>query len=86
LIFFNSLKFRLTLILLLVALIPLLALASFQLSQYITDITENTRNQEIEIANTNAMIIDSWVNSKMMQLVEIINSRSDGFGTGLIPR
>jgi regulator of RNase E activity RraB len=70
----------------LVALIPLLALASFQLSQYITDITENTRNQEIEIANTNAMIIDSWVNSKMMQLVEIINSRSDGFGTGLIPR
>ncbi len=77
LIFFNSLKFRLTLILLLVALIPLLALASFQLSQYITDITENTRNQEIEIANTNAMIIDSWVNSKMMQLVELYKAYPD---------
>lgn len=73
----NSLKFRLVLILLLVALVPLLALASFQLTQYISEITENTRNQEIEIAATNAAIIDSWVNSKQMQLVRLYESYPD---------
>ncbi|NLC39384.1 MAG: hypothetical protein GX763_00520 [Clostridiaceae bacterium] len=75
--FVNSLKFRLALILLLVSLVPLLALASYQLTQYISEITNNTRNQEIEIAKTNAEIIDTWVNSKLMQLAELYKSYPD---------
>ncbi len=75
--FVNSLKFRLALILLLVSLVPLLALASYQLTQYISEITKNTRNQEIEIAKTNAEIIDTWVNSKLMQLAELYKSYPD---------
>lgn len=75
--FFNSLKFRLVLTLLAVALIPLLTLASYQLSQYMTEITENIKNQEMEIASSNAEIIDSWVNSKMMQLVELYKAHPE---------
>lgn len=69
--FFNSLKFRLILILLCVALIPLLMLASFQLSQYMTEITQSIKTQEIEIASSNAKIIDNWINSKTLHLVEL---------------
>ncbi|NLB78133.1 MAG: HAMP domain-containing protein, partial [Clostridiaceae bacterium] len=69
--FFNSLKFRLILILLSVALIPLLMLASFQLSQYMTEITQSIKTQEIEIASSNAKIIDNWINSKTLHLVEL---------------
>ena len=69
--FIYSLKFRLILILLCVALVPLLTLASFQLSQYMTEVTENIKTHEIEIASSNAKIIDSWVYSKTMQLTEI---------------
>lgn len=73
----NSLKFRLILTLLAVALVPLLALASFQLSQYMTEITENIRTQEAEIASTNAKIIDSWVNSKILQLTELYKAHPE---------
>ena len=69
--FANSLKFRLTLIFLAVALVPLLALASFQQARYVSEITENTMSREMEIAATNAGIIDNWVNSKLMQLVRL---------------
>lgn len=75
--FINSLKFRLTLIFLLVALVPLLALAAFQLDQFVSEVTENITSQEIEIAGTNAEIIDSWVNSKLMQLVSLYESYPD---------
>lgn len=75
--FISSLKFRLILTLLIVALIPLLALATFQLSQYMTEITENIKNQEIQIASSNAQLIDSWVNSKTMQLVELYKAHPE---------
>ncbi|HQD31899.1 MAG TPA: hypothetical protein PLY59_09965, partial [Clostridiales bacterium] len=70
-------KFRLTLIFLLVALVPLLALAAFQLDQFVSEVTENITSQEIEIAGTNAEIIDSWVNSILMQLVSLYESYPD---------
>lgn len=75
--FIDSLKFRLILILLCVALIPLLTLASFQLSQYMSEITENIKVHEIEIASSNAKVIDSWVNSKRMQLTELYKAHPE---------
>jgi len=75
--FIYSLKFRLILILLCVALVPLLILASFQLSQYMTEVTENIKTHEIEIASSNAKIIDSWVNSKTMQLTELYKAHPE---------
>lgn len=75
--FIYSLKFRLILILLCVALVPLLTLASLQLSQYMTEVTENIKTHEIEIASSNAKIIDSWVNSKTMQLTELYKAHPE---------
>jgi methyl-accepting chemotaxis protein len=46
-------------------------LASFQLSQYMTEITQSIKTQEIEIASSNAKIIDNWINSKTLHLVEL---------------
>ncbi len=69
--FIHTLKFRLIAILLCVALIPLLILASYQLTQYLTETTESIKYQEIEIARSNAKAMDSWINSKVMQLTEL---------------
>jgi Tfp pilus assembly protein PilX len=60
----HSLKLRLIVILLCVALIPILILASFQLTQYWTDITENMRTHELEIAQSNVKVTESWVNAR----------------------
>ena len=75
--FINSLKFRLIIILLCVALIPLLTLASYQLSQYVSETTKGIMTQEIAIASSNAMITDSWVNSKTMQLTELYKAHAE---------
>lgn len=75
--FMNSLKFRLILILICVALIPLLILASIQLSQYRTEITENIKAQELELALSNAELIDSWINSKVSQLTEVYKAHPE---------
>ena len=78
--FINTLKFRLTIILLCVALIPLLALASYQLSKYVSETTKGIMTQEIAVASSNAMIIDSWVNSKTMQLTELYKAHPEFSG------
>ena len=69
--FTNSLKFRLILILLCVALVPLLILAAYQLSRYMSETTENIKVQEILIARSTAKTMDTWINSKVLQLTEL---------------
>ncbi|HEX3029486.1 MAG TPA: methyl-accepting chemotaxis protein [Clostridia bacterium] len=75
--FIHTLKFRLLLIILCVALIPLLILASYQLSQYLDETTNNIKAQEIEIARSNAKVMDSWINSKVMELTELYSAHSE---------
>jgi len=73
----HSLKLRLIVILLCVALIPILILASFQLTQYWTDITENMRTHELEIAQSNVKVTESWVNAKVSQLTELYKAHPE---------
>lgn len=73
----HSLKLRLIIILLCVALIPLLILASFQLSQYWNDISENIRTHELEIVHSNVKVIESWVNAKVSQLTELVKAHPE---------
>ena len=75
--FMYSLKFRLILILLCVALIPLLILASFQLKLYLTATTANIRAQEVAVANANVKVLDQWVSSKVMQLTELYRAHPE---------
>lgn len=81
--FVYSLKFRLIIIFVCVSLIPLLILASYQLSQYMSEITENIETKEIELARSNAKQIDSWINSKVMQLTELYDAHPEFSGLSM---
>jgi len=81
--FYYSLKFRLIIIFVCVSLIPLLILASYQLSQYMSEINANIETQEIEIARSNAKQIDSWINSKVMQLAELYDANPEFSGLSM---
>ncbi len=72
-----TLRFKIILILLCVSLVPLLILANYQLTQYWAVTTENIKAQEIESANQNAKIIDTWINSKIMQLTEMYSNHPE---------
>lgn len=69
--FFNSLKFKLIIVLLSLSLIPLFVLASYQFTQYRSYTEESIKLQELEIVNNSVNTIDSWINSKVMQLTEL---------------
>lgn len=75
--FYNSLKFKLISVLLAIALIPLLALSFIQLNQFTNAVTENIKTNEIQLANSNGDEIDSWVNSKVSQLKEILKTHPE---------
>ncbi|WP_248926192.1 methyl-accepting chemotaxis protein [Paenibacillus hamazuiensis] len=69
--FVHSLKFRLTLIQLAVALVPLLCLSLFLLNQFNSVLSENMKEQEIGLAASNVETISSWLDSKASQLKEL---------------
>lgn len=73
----HSLKFKLTLILLCVALIPLISLSLFQLNQFNQTITNSTESLETQIAEDNASAMDSWVNKKIAQLMGILKAHPE---------
>ncbi|RII35925.1 methyl-accepting chemotaxis protein [Clostridium chromiireducens] len=69
--FYHSLRFKLTIVLICVALIPLLVLSVFQLNRFNSAIDSNIREKEIGIAESNVNQINTWIDSKMSQLTEI---------------
>lgn len=69
--FYHSLRFKLTIVLICVALIPLLVLSVFQLNRFNSAIDSNIREKEIGIADSNVNQINTWIDSKMSQLTEI---------------
>ena len=75
--YFNSIKFRLTIILICVALIPLLSLSLFQLDQFKTILDNDVREHELSIAKSSADSIDSWVDRKVSQLKEIYKAHPE---------
>jgi len=74
---FNTLRFRLMIILLCVALIPLVSMALFQYNQFDAATADNIRKQEIELASVNADKIESWLNSKASQLTESLKAHPE---------
>lgn len=75
--FFNSLRFKLVLIILCIALIPLVSLAYFQLSQFDTTISDSIKVQEDEIANSNADRMNDWIDSKISQLAVLLKAHPE---------
>ncbi|NMA65832.1 MAG: methyl-accepting chemotaxis protein, partial [Clostridiaceae bacterium] len=68
---FNSLRFKLVLVLLSLSLIPLFILATYQFTQYRDYTEESIKLREIELVSNSVNTIDSWINSKVMQLTEL---------------
>ncbi|AOT69306.1 methyl-accepting chemotaxis protein [Geosporobacter ferrireducens] len=82
--FFNSLKFKMMMILLVVTIIPLVSLALFQLNQFSTTITHSIQKQAMEIASSNAVQMDSWIQSKVSQLTEIYKEHPEFVNMDLV--
>ncbi|MEW9122484.1 MAG: methyl-accepting chemotaxis protein [Thermotaleaceae bacterium] len=75
--YLNTLRFRLMIILLCVALIPLVSLALFQYQQFDKTTSNNIKMRQIELANANVEKIESWLNSKTSQLIESIKANPE---------
>jgi len=75
--FYHSLKFKLILFLLCIALIPLFIISLFQLNTINSVVTSNIKMQEIEIARTNTHDMDEWLDNKISQLTEILKAHPE---------
>lgn len=73
----KTLRVRVMMILLCVALIPLVSLALYQYNLFNVRATDNIRMQATEIANVNAYKIESLLNSKASQLTESIRANPE---------
>lgn len=69
--FFNSFKFKLILILAIIALVPLVALSLYQMRQLDSMVTSGIKSEEMSIVNGSVGLINSWMDSKISQLNEI---------------
>jgi methyl-accepting chemotaxis protein len=73
----NSLRFKLVLLFLCVAIIPLTGIALFQLSQFDKTVAKSIRTQEMEISRLNADRVNYWIGSKVSQLTETLKAHPE---------
>ncbi len=73
----HSLRFKLMSILLLVAIIPLVILAIFQIERFTQTISSNLKTEEIQLVNSNAKQIGTWVNGKVNQLESLLEAHPE---------
>ena len=81
--FIQSLKFKLMIIFLCVALIPLVCLSLIQLYQSNKAISSSVKQQESDMAKLNSESLDLWVNGKISQMTSIIKTRPEFSQTDL---
>ncbi|MFB9328168.1 methyl-accepting chemotaxis protein [Paenibacillus aurantiacus] len=70
----RSLRFKLTLTTLLLTLVPLVSLASIQMGQFKSQLTDSINKQEIQLAESNAAATDRWLNTKIGALQQVLKS------------
>ncbi|CAM4443823.1 methyl-accepting chemotaxis protein [Paenibacillus tarimensis] len=74
---FKSLRFKLTLIILLLTLVPLLSLAAIQMDQFKSQLTSSINEKEIDLAESNAAATDRWLHSKISATQKLLTSTPD---------
>lgn len=74
---FNSLRFKLTMVLICLSLIPLFSLSLFQINQFTSLVDSNIKKNEIGIANSTVNEMNIWVNGKVSQLTEIYKAHPE---------
>lgn len=75
--FIYSLKFKLMLIIMCVALIPLTGLSLFQLSRFNSTVSDNIEQQENQMAISNSNTIESWISSKVSLFENILKAHPE---------
>ncbi|MCZ8521359.1 MULTISPECIES: methyl-accepting chemotaxis protein [Paenibacillus] len=76
----KSLRFRLTMMILVLTLIPLVTLASIQMGQFKSQLTTSINDQEIGIATSNAQATDVWLHTKINAIQKVLQS-NPGFSS-----
>lgn len=72
-----TMRFRLTIIIMLLVSIPLITVSIFQMNQAASQLTLVTQQQEMETARSNAMNINDWLQRKVDILQEFTTSNPD---------
>src|SRR5471030_1421472 len=75
--FYNSLRFKLTMVLICISIIPLLCLSAFQLNQFNSVVNNNIMEHELSIAYESVNNISTWIDSKESQLTEIYKAHPE---------
>jgi len=75
--FYNSLKFNLTLVILLIALVPLVGLSIYQLNQYDRTVKGGITVQGQQLANSNQNLMDIWMSSKTSELTKLLENHPE---------
>ncbi|MFC4101627.1 methyl-accepting chemotaxis protein [Paenibacillus xanthanilyticus] len=76
----RSLRFRLTMMILALTLLPLVTLAAIQMSQFKSQLTTSINDQEIGIAKSNADAADLWLNTKISMIQKVLQNTPDFSG------
>ncbi len=72
-----KIRFKLMLIIMSVALIPLMCLSLFQLSQFSQTVTNNIEDQLNEVAKSNSNTMDTWISKKISMVENIVKAHPE---------
>ncbi len=74
---FNSLKFKLVLVILAVTLIPLVVVSILMFYRFNSMLISNIETQEVRTATSNAEALNTWVEGKVSQINELIKAHPE---------
>ncbi len=74
---FNSLKFKLILVILAVTLIPLVFVSTFMFKSFNNMLIRNIEIQDVKIASSNAEALNKWIDGKVSQLGELLKAHPE---------
>lgn len=78
--FIKGLRFRLTVLILLMSLVPLVGVSLFQMDQFRKETTKNIEEKELTLAHTNAEIVKDWLDKKITSMEQLV-SNTEGFSS-----
>lgn len=73
----KGMRFRITVLIMLMSLVPLILISFTEMSQYDKETTGNISDKELTLARTNADIVDDWLGDKISHIEEVIANTKD---------
>ncbi|WP_379137847.1 methyl-accepting chemotaxis protein [Paenibacillus sp. sgz500958] len=73
----KGMRFRITVLIMIMSLVPLILISYIEMSQYDKETTSNISDKELTLARTNADIVDDWLGEKISNIEEVITNTKD---------